>query len=283
MKKIDLVILTGVSGAGKTTVTLVFEELSYYVVSNVPVALSKPLFDEFIANPAKYKKVLLSTSLNDCIEVYNEARKHIEFNVMFIGLDAKYETLVERYRLTRHAHPLQAKGLTLEQALNEDRKQMDLIKESFTHYVDTSKYSKTELRTHIYDITRGVFAKKMTVIFSSFGYKKTLPMDLDVIIDARILPNPYWEEDLKELTGLDKRVQDYVLDSKLSKEYLKKITNYLDLYLSELDKAGRSLVNIGIGCSGGQHRSVTLAIYLKNHYGDRYNTIVEHRDMPRSK
>ena len=253
------------------------------IIDNIPTSLIKPLFDEFIANKKKYHKVVICVSLTDALFVYNEAKNYPDFNIMFIGLDAKYETLIERYRLTRHAHPLQAKGISLESALSEDRKQMDAIKGEFTHYLDTSKYNSAELRSHIYDITRGAFAKKMTIMFSSFGYKKTLPMDLDVIIDARVLPNPYWEDTLKELTGLDKRVQDYVLKSKLSKDFLKRVTSYLDLYFVELDKSGRSLVNVGIGCSGGQHRSVTLAEYLKKYYEDKYHTIAEHRDIPRSK
>ena len=280
---IDLVILTGVSGAGKTTALLTFEELGYYIVDNLPIRLIDELFKEFTNNEKTYRKAVICFPLNEASEVYKCAKKYDKFNIIFLGLDSKEDVLIERYRLTRHVHPLQLKGLSLINAIKEDQNLINKIKSEFTHYVDTSKFLPSELRTYIYDITKGVFAKKMTVIFSSFGYKKSVPLDLDMIIDARVLVNPYWDDNLKHLTGLDEKVKDYVLKDKLTKDFLKRITNYLDLYLSSLDKAGRSLVNIGVGCSGGQHRSVVIANYLKEYYMDKYHALSEHRDIPRSK
>ena len=279
----NVIILTGVSGAGKTSASIIFEELGFYLTENVPAPLYNELFDELSKDKTKYKNVFVVTNIIDALEAYETAKKHKDLNVMFVGLDASYEVLMERYRLTRHIHPLQMKGYSLEEAIRKDHDAMLTLRNEFTHYLDTSKLTFNELRQYFYDVIKGKSSQRMNVVFSSFGYKMAVPLDLDYIIDARILPNPYWEESLRPLTGLDKPIKDYVLNSELSNRYLKDITTLLDTYLAECENVGRSIINVGVGCSGGQHRSVVIAEYLKNYYKDKYVTTSEHRDIPNKK
>ena len=276
----NIVILTGVSGAGKTSATLIFEELGYYLTENVPSSLFSELFDEFSLEKPKYKNVFVATNIYDAELAYLEAKKHKNLNIMFVGLNASYDVLMERYRLTRHIHPLQMKGYSLEESIKKDHEDIYKIRDQFTHYVDTSKMTFNEMRKYFMDVVKGKSSQRMNVVFSSFGYKKSIPLDLDNIIDVRILPNPYWDEKLRPYTGLDKVIKDYVLGSELTKQFLKSITDLLDLYLKECDRAGRSIINVGVGCSGGQHRSVVIAEYLKDYYKDTYITSSEHRDIP---
>ena len=279
----NVIILTGVSGAGKTSASIVFEELGFYLTENVPSSLYDELFNEFAKTKTKYKNVFMVVNIIDALNAYEASKKHNDLNVMFIGLDASYEVLMERYRLTRHIHPLQMKGYSLEEAIRKDHEEMLKLRNDFTHYLDTSKLTFNELRQYFYDVIKGKSSQKMNVVFSSFGYKMAVPLDLDYIIDARILPNPYWEEELRPYTGLDKCIKDYVLNSEITDKYLKDVTNLLDTYLHECELLGRSIINVGVGCSGGQHRSVVIAEYLSSYYKDKYVTTSEHRDIPNKK
>ena len=279
----NLVILTGVSGAGKTSATLIFEELGYYLTENIPSSLFDDLFNEFSKNEPNYKNVYLTVSLDDALEAFNKAKSHKNLNVMFVGLDATIDVLMERYRLSRHIHPLQLKGLSLDESLHQDHEKLRTLRQYFTHYFDTSKSTYNEMRLYFHDAIKGKTSKKLNVIFSSFGYKRSIPLDLDMIVDVRILPNPYWEESLREYTGLDEQIKHYVLYNEVSQKYLREITSMLDTYLQKCDESARSIINVGIGCSGGQHRSVVVAEYLKEHYKNKYIVHSEHRDIPNKK
>lgn len=276
----NLVILAGVSGAGKTSTSLIFEELGYYLTENVPPTLFKPLFIEFAKDDPKYKNVFLSVDLADALEAFNEAKTHDNLNVMFVGLDATIDVLMERYRLSRHIHPLQTKGYSLDESLHRDHEILRTLRPYFTHYLDTSKLTFNEMRLYFHDAIKGKTSKKLNVVFSSFGYKRSIPLDLDMIVDVRILPNPYWEESLREFSGLDQCIKDYVLNSEVTTKYLQEITSMLDTYLAKCDESARSIINVGIGCSGGQHRSVVVAEYLKGRYENKYIVRSEHRDIP---
>ena len=279
----NLVILTGVSGAGKTSASLIFEELGYYLTENVPPSLFSQLFDEFSKEKRKYQNVFLSVNLIDAKEAFEEAKKHPNLHIMFVGLDATIDVLMERYRLSRHIHPLQAKGYSLDESLHRDHELLRELRPLFTHYLDTSKLTYNEMRLYFHDAINGKASKKLHVVFSSFGYKRSIPLDLDMIVDVRILPNPYWEESLREFTGLDEKIKRYVLDNDISHKYLQEITSMLDTYLAKCDESARSIINVGVGCSGGQHRSVVVAEYLKDYYKDKYVVRSEHRDIPNKK
>lgn len=277
---IKLVIITGVYGSGKSTALYTFEEAGYYVVDNIPLDVVKPLF-ETICNNRKYEKVALSVPLemaNDCFEL---AKNYKNFDLHFLGITCSKEALNERYRLTRKRHPLQAQGYTLEQAIERDYSVLEKVRLNLTNYVDTSKIDIKEFSKYLHNSIMGIEGDKFSVMFMSFGYKKSVPQDIETVFDVRLLPNPYWVPELKDLTGLDQKVKDYVLNAKETKEYLAHVINYLNYYLEELKKSGKGHANIGIACSGGQHRSVAIAQYLSEYFADKYETSVSHRDIYR--
>ncbi len=278
-RKIQLAIITGVSGAGKTITLSNFEENQYVVIDNIPLTVIPSLFLEFKKKPILYHKVALSVNLAYAKKVYELAKNDEDFSVIFLGLDCSKDVLLERFKLNRRIHPLQHKGRTLLQCIKEDQFLINSLREEFTHYIDTSKTSLFELRSYLNSNIFSVKEGRMIVNFISFGFKKSVPLDTDMVIDVRTLPNPYWVNELRELTGLDQNVKDYIFSSPKTTEFLKHLTDYLSYYLIEVEHTNRKAITIGIACSGGQHRSVAIAEYLKDYYSKKYNTSVAHRDL----
>ncbi|MCR5332857.1 MAG: RNase adapter RapZ [Bacilli bacterium] len=274
---INLVIISGVHGAGKTVALSSFEENGYVIVDNIPHVLLDDFFKSLI--DGKYKKVALSIPLEYCQEAYESAKQFKEFNITFLGLYCSESVLLERYKLSRRVHPLEHQGLSLVEAIKKDDELMLKMKEKFTHFIDTSKTSPQEFRKYLNVNIFSPKERKLTVNFISFGYKKSVPQDVEIVFDARLLPNPFWVPALKEKTGLDKEVVNYIFSRKETEEYLKHVTEYLDFYLPKLEESGKKSTTIGIACSGGQHRSVAISEYLKKYYSKRYNTNVSHRDL----
>ena len=277
---IEVVIVTGVYGSGKSTALYTFEEAGYYVVDNIPVAVVKSFFDTVSKNK-KYEKVALAVPLEHANDAYEIAKKYKKFHLHFLGITCSRDALNERYRLSRKRHPLQSQGYTLDQALERDYKVLESVRENLTLFIDTTKIDKKEFANIIHKSIMGITGGKFSVMFMSFGYKKSVPQDIETVFDVRLLPNPYWVPELKDLTGLDKKVRDYVLEAPETKEYLKHVIDYLSYYLEELKRNGKEHANIGIACSGGQHRSVSIAEYLANYFSKRYQTSVSHRDIYR--
>ena len=279
---INLVIISGVYGAGKTTAIQAFEEAGYFITDNVPVGVVDSYFSEIAKDPKKYAKVALSVNLEYAKKTYELAKKHKEFSIIFFGITCDKATLIERYRLSRKLHPKQPLGFTLEEAISSDIEYAKELRDLFDIYIDSAKLTKKELRDRIYEGIIGM-EKKFVVAFSSFGYKVAVPQDIETVFDVRLLPNPYWVPSLKEKTGLDKEVKDYVLNAPETKEFLKHTIAYLDFYLEELKKNDRHHASVGIACSGGQHRSVVIAEYLAKYYSDKYFTSVTHKNLPGKK
>lgn len=278
---IELNIVTGVAGAGKSSTLYYFEEAGYYVTDNVPFDAVPSLFNAYKKHPKKYAKVALAVSLDIALKVYQLAKNYSDFNVKFIGLDCSKQELLSRFRLSRKVHPNQGNGLSLEKAIDLDNEMIAKIRIHFTIYFDTTKLTKNEFRRRLISTAMSGHGNKFLVTFVSFGYKKMVPQDIETVFDVRLLPNPYWEPKLRDLTGLDKEIQDYVLKSPVTKEFLSHVTSYLDYYLPELEKSEREHVVIGIACSGGQHRSVAVAEYLKKYYRKKFTTEVIHKDLPK--
>ena len=276
---IDLVIVSGVYGAGKTSAIQAFEEAGYFITDNIPVGAVESYFSVIAADPKKYSKVALSVNLEYAKETYDLAKKHMEFSIIFLGITCEESTLIERYRLSRKLHPKQPLGVPLQEAIHEDIENARKLTDLFDVYIDSSKLTKKEFRNRIYEGIIGL-ERKFAVSFSSFGYKVAVPQDIETVFDVRLLPNPYWVPELKEKTGLDQEVKDYVLNAPETKEYLKHVIAYLDFYLESLKKNDRTHASIGIACSGGQHRSVVIAEYLASYYSKKYFTSVTHKNLP---
>lgn len=276
---INLALISGVSGAGKTFVLSIFEENGYHVIDNLPLSLMENFILEAKSHPDKYSKVALAIPLYDAKEAYKLVKNDKEFKTLFLGLDCNDSVLLERFRLTRRLHPLQTSGLTLEQCIENDAKNISRIRYEFTNYIDTSKLSTGQLRKHLYSTVFVGDESKLAVTFASFGYKRSIPHDIDIVLDARTLPNPYWVDELKEMTGLDKPVKDFIFSNEITKKFLEKTTGYLDYVLDKVKDSSRKSYIVGIACTGGQHRSVAIAEYLKEHYSKIYKTSVSHREL----
>ena len=277
---IKLAIITGIYGSGKSTTLYTFEEAGYYVIDNIPLDVAKALFDTISKNK-KYEKVAVSVSLDIANDVYNLAKNYKDFDIHFLGVTCSREVLNERFRLTRKRHPLQSQGYTLDEALQREYLTLEKVRLNLTNYIDTSKLDNRDLKKIIQNSVMGIEGEAFSVMFMSFGYKKSVPQDIETVFDVRLLPNPYWVPELKDLTGLDQKVKDYVLNAPETKEYLSHVIKYLEYYLEELRKSGRGHANIGIACSGGQHRSVAIAQFLCDYFAPKYQTIVSHRDLYR--
>lgn len=278
---IELNIVTGIGGAGKSSALYTFEENGFFVTDNVPFEVVKPLLETFKKDEKKYPKVALAVSLDIADKTYELAKNCGGFKINFIGLYCDKAELLSRYRLSRKKHPKEASGMPLEEAIDYEIEQMNSIRLSFTHFIDTSKLTKNEFRQHLIFVAMGSLDSEFNVTFVSFGYKRAVPQDIETVFDVRLLPNPYWVAELRDLTGQDQRIIDYVMNSDVTKEYLKHVISYLDYYLPRLKEGERTHATIGVACSGGQHRSVVIAEYLAKYYSKKYSTQVIHKDMPR--
>ncbi len=277
MKK--LIILSSTNGAGLSTSRYVFEELGYFIIENVPSALIKNLLEE-LNKEKKINNVLLITSIEEAKTVKETAVQNSDFHVSLFVLSATKEVLLKRFALTRHTHPRTiGSKLTLEQAIDLDLKSVDAIIDDTDCLLDTSNMEVKDLRNNLYHILSEK-TDNPTITFISYGIKNGVPKGLDTSFDVRIIPNPFWVEELKQLNGADQKVIDYMLSFPVTMETINHIISYLDFYLPKLLIKDRANYNIGVACSGGHHRSTFVANYLADHYKDKYNTLAIHRDCP---
>ena len=281
MKKVY--ILTGPSGSGASTAKFVFEELGFYILENFPAALTNELFDKIISKRPSNENVCLIPRIAEAKALFLELKKRQDLEVITILLDCSDEELLHRYTLSRHTHPISAlTGISLEDAIKNDLTLVDQLRGGCDIYIDTSRTSIKEFRTILYNqIDKNRSKTAITTIkFVSFGLKNGMQKDIDLLIDCRILPNPYWIESLKEKTGADKEVIDYLNSFPETGQFLEMTIGYLEYYFGEMQKAGRGYYVVGIACSGGQHRSAFVANYLAKYFEKKYTTSVYHRDSP---
>ena len=279
------VIVTGMSGAGKSTALKMLEDMGYFCVDNLPVMLL-PKFAEMIAEAdATVDKIALGIDirsgqleqLEGQLEEMQE--KGIGYEILF--LDAKSNVLVKRYKETRRQHPLGGAG-HVDVGIAEERERMAFLKMRATYILDTSKLLTGELKAELEKIfVEGKEFKNLYITVMSFGFKYGIPEDADLVFDVRFLPNPYYIEDLKEKTGNDKEVQDYVLHNERAEIFLEKLTGMVDFLLPNYIWEGKNHLVIAIGCTGGKHRSVTLANCLYDFVKkqEQYGVRIEHRDI----
>lgn len=281
-----MVIVTGMSGAGKSTALKVLEDTGYFCVDNLPI----PLFLKFVemsAQPdANLDKVAIGIDIRggrsfarlaEELDVLKE--KEIPHEILY--LDAGDDVLVKRYKETRRSHPL-AKDGRLDKGIAAERKELEFLKMRATYIIDTSNLLTRELNQEIRKIfVEGKEYKNLYVTILSFGFKYGIPSDADLVFDVRFLPNPYYIEELKEKTGQDKAVQQYVMDNDKAPAFLEKVTDLLEFLLPNYILEGKNQLVIAVGCTGGKHRSVTLAnaIYEKIKEKEDYGFRIEHRDI----
>lgn len=278
----NVVVIAGPSGSGLSSVEFVFEELGYLVIKNPTVNSINAVVDDLLNEKSELNNFCLMLNAGSGNEIFKILKKRNDANYRFIVLNCSEYELNKRYALSRHVHPRSARfKLSLTDAIKLDVKDtLDIVNEADL-YIDTSSLSVKQLRAMVYKFLEGIEDDKLlSVTFISFGIKNGIPQGIDTFLDTRMIPNPYWNEKLKELNGADQPVIDYMMSFDVTKEVLENFKSYLSTSLEEVAKDGRSSYTVGIACSGGQHRSTFVANYLADYFSKKYRTQVIHRDSP---
>lgn len=277
----ELILISGASGAGKTTASNMLEDLGYTCIDQYPVELLPSLI-ELIQNDnsIKYNKVAMTISLSD-LENFSNLLDNSDISSKLILIDANKDAIISRYKFTRRIHPLVIANTasTVEEAVDIEKNIINSFKKKNTHIIDTTNLSAKQLREKLDNILENETFRNVAITFESFGYKNGVPDDADMILDVRMLDNPFYVEKLKKKTGNDKDVKNFVLKSKLTQKYIKKLLPLLDFNFKEYDKEEKRHITICVGCTGGQHRSVVMANYLYAYYKDKYVCYIRHRDI----
>ena len=276
-----IILLSGMSGAGKSSVAAVLEDMGYLCVDNLPVELLDNFLEECVdvdINP-RYNNVVLSVTAND-FETFAQTlhNAYCEFLVVFV--DASNDTLLHRYKSTRRLHPFLStnQAATLEEAISAERALFQEFLEMPQMLIDTTFLTPTALKKKVMETLSINSKPEFSISFISFGYKNGVPMDADILIDVRFLPNPYWEADLCQKSGDNQDVYDYVMEKDITKEYMKRLESFLDYSFEQYIKEGKNHFTVGVGCTGGQHRSVAITNALFDKYSQQYRCYKSHRD-----
>ena len=279
----NLIILSGISGAGRSTAAITFEELGYNVMENLPKELVGALLSLIAKNKeGVYQKSVLVANIVEVEMILKYTADHPEIKPQLILLTSEQSEILNRYKLTRHVHPLQVSGKTLEEALQIERTIETKIRDKAHLFIDTTGKTVSDLRRILLSSFRHHRGKNYTTInFVSFGFKHGIPLDADLVFDTRTIPNPYYVHSLADKTGRSKEVREYLEKQPGTEEFKTAVVSFLDYYLREVNEEARGYITIAIGCSGGQHRSVYFAEKLKEYYKDEYRTFVSHRDVVR--
>ena len=267
----EFLIITGLSGAGKTRAADVLEDLDYYCVDNLPVALMRRLAEFCLDTRGRYEKVGLVTDIRDREgfgELPNtiEELRRMDCDVRILYMDADVPTLVRRYKESRRPHPLAEKGMSTEEAVQKEEELLAPIKRSADYVVNSSSMTLGVLQNRLFSLFAGEGRKRgLDVTVMSFGFKHGIPLDADLVFDARFLPNPFYVDELRPLSGLDRPVAEFVFAHPQTRSFLEKLEDMISFLLPYYIEEGKLTLTIAIGCTGGRHRSVALASALHKH------------------
>ena len=278
----ELVIISGRSGAGKSVALRALEDVGYYCVDNIPL----PLIPELAAFFAKSdRSTVVSLDVRNLPEnpqilddVLSRLPKHIETKIVF--LDCGRKTLIRRYSDSRRVHPLSNDNLSLESAIELENTLLEPLFHQANHIIDTTYLSAHELAEKLRELLRGKAEKEMKIVVESFGFKYGVPPDADYVFDVRFLPNPHWNPELRPMTGLEQPVIDFLERQTEVHNFIYHTRNYLEMWLPALEQNNRSYLTIAIGCTGGKHRSVFIAEQLAKYFVSRDKKVqVRHRSL----
>jgi len=285
---LQMVIITGMSGAGKTVAIQSFEDLGFFCVDNLPPTLLPKFLELMKESGNKMNKVALVMDLRGR-EFFDHLFKALDdlaetswVTPQILFLDADDAALVRRYKETRRSHPLAPSGLPLE-GIKLERELLEEMKGRAQVIYNTSAMKPKELREKIINQFTTNSKTVFTVNVMSFGFKHGIPIDADLVFDVRFLPNPHYIDHMRPKTGMDEEVSSYVLKWSETQKFLEKVTDLLSFMLPHYKREGKSQLVIAIGCTGGQHRSVTLAEYLGHYFQKDYHTQITHRDIEKRK
>ena len=282
----EFLIITGLSGAGKSRAADVLEDLDYYCVDNMPVALMPRFAELCLATRGRYERVALVTDVREK-DGFQELLSTIDVlagmdcQCRILYMDADLKTLIRRYKESRRPHSLAARGVSVETAVKREAELLAPVKERADYIVDTSNLTLGMLQNRLFTLFAGDSRQRgLSVTVMSFGYKHGLPMEADLVFDARFLPNPYYVDDLRELSGLDLPVKEFVFACPQTRDFLEKLENMMDFLLPLYTEEGKLALTIAIGCTGGRHRSVALASALNDYFvAHGVNSVNLNRDI----
>jgi RNase adapter protein RapZ len=285
----EFLVVTGMSGAGRSTAAATLEDMGWFVIDNLPAALIMKMVEMVDRPGSGMERVVLvigrggadtgTEYYDDLPDVLDDLRR-TRRRVRVVFLDAADDVLVRRYEGTRRRHPLAARGV--EESIADERKLLEPVRERSDLLIDTGELNTNQLRSRILEAFGDEEAPLMQTSVISFGYKHGLPLDVDIVFDCRFLPNPYWVEELQSQSGLDQPVRDYVLGQPDSVAFLEKVDDLLTSILPAFHREGKSYLTIAIGCTGGRHRSVVLAEALAERLDAHgQGASVFHRDIDR--
>ncbi|MCX5774059.1 MAG: RNase adapter RapZ [Fusobacteria bacterium] len=270
MKNWEIVIITGMSGAGKTLTIDFFEDHGFFCIDNLPAPLLHSFIMLYQKSRIKEKKLAFIIDIRSFTspeEFISEVEKirHPKIQVTLLFLECKIEELIKRYTLTRRTHPIKEEENLLGK-IELEKKRLTPIKNIADIVIDTSGLKPKEFIQNLYSHFKSEEEVKLHITFTSFGFKNGIPLDLDMMFDVRSLPNPYYDAELKLKTGINSDVRNFVLSSLDSQELLKRIIWLLEFNFPLMEREGKAYINVGIGCSGGRHRSVTFVHELKEYF-----------------
>ena len=284
-----LVIVSGLSGAGKTVALKQFEDLGWYCIDNIPLALIEPMMRRALSKRAgkRYERLALGI---DARETAAQIRRFPNYltrlrakgvDVQVLFLTAQDEVLLRRYSETRRKHPLSSGKLSLLEAVRKERQLLQPIANFVEEPLDTSHMNLHELREAVYQRISEAVAGKLSVLFLSFGFKNGTPAGVDYLFDVRCLPNPHWEPGLRKLTGRDAKVGEWLKSHTPVTAMIHDVQGFLETWLPAFRAQDRAYLTIAIGCTGGQHRSVYIVERLAEHFRERLDQVMhKHRDLP---
>ncbi len=288
MKTLQITIVSGLSGSGKSTAMRALEDMGFYCIDNMPATLIPTFIELCQVSTGELSRVAIAVDIRGK-EFLEDFQKRVQdlrgkgHEVKIIFLESTNEVLIRRYSETRRSHPVEKeRGIALPEAVQEERGEMAFLREIADEVIDTSNLNVHELRGIVMERLSAAPARRMKATLLSFGYSYGLPPEADIVMDVRLLPNPFFVRELRELTGQDKKVGDYVLKQKETKEFLRRFGEMIQYLIPLYEKEGKSYLTIAIGCTGGKHRSVVIAEHLAATMGKQGKEItVRHRDIER--
>lgn len=284
-----LIIVTGMSGAGKSTAIKILEDVGFYCIDNLPPSLIPNFAELCVGQQEKFNKVALGIDIRggrlfaDLFSSLDIMKQNgYEYDILF--LDSSDDILIKRFKETRRLHPLAREG-RIEEGIIKEREILKEIKQKASHIIDTTNLLPKDVK----DMVLKIFVNKeefnnLMITIVTFGFKYGIPIDSDLVFDVRFMPNPYYITEMRPLTGNDKIIQDYVMERDVSKEFLVKLIDMIEFLIPHYVKEGKNQLVISIGCTGGKHRSVTIGNMLLEKINKAgHSTLIQHRDIEKDK
>ena len=284
----DVFIISGLSGSGKSKAASYLEDMGFYIIDNMPAAMILKFAEFCTGTSGRYDRVALVYDVrtgNSPAELFDvlDQLKTMESSCQLLFLDASPETIIKRYKETRRRHPLMDQVGSLEEAVQQEREVMEPVRQRADYVIDTSRLSTAQLRGELLRLLGNTAERgSMAVSVTSFGFKYGLPMEADLVLDVRFMPNPFYIEELRPKTGLDREVADYVFSFQQTQGYLRRLEELMAFTLPLYAEEGKAVLVVAVGCTGGHHRSVAVTHALAEFIRQQgYQVTENHRDMGR--